>query len=89
MPAIDYTDYSYYSGTFLQDGVTYGNSLYPNSLSLNPPKTVQKYSYTDYTGLISSEKTTKKVVQKSLLTQSAKTTSLTNVSVSTLTVPTS
>ena len=86
---IDYNDYSYYSGTFIQDGVTYGNSLYPNSFSLNPPKTVQKYSYNDYIGLILSQKTTKKVAQKSVLTQSAKTTTLSSMSVSTMSAPTS
>ena len=35
---MDYSTYHYYSGTFVQSGVTYGNSLYPDSLGLTKLK---------------------------------------------------
>lgn len=63
-PPIDYSTYHYYSGTFLQDGKTYGNSLYPDSLgfqSLNLPG-VQVLSYAEYMSLLKTQQGTFKAL---------------------------
>ncbi len=53
-PPIDYSTYHYYSGTFVQSGMTYGNDLYPDNLGfqgLNLPG-VQVYTYDEYMNLL-------------------------------------
>ncbi len=49
-PPIDYNTYHYYSGIFEQDGAIYGNSLYPDSLSLTGFDTnaVEVMTYAEY-----------------------------------------
>ena len=55
VPPLDYSVYSYYSGTFTQDGVTYGNSLYPNSQGFGKKiDGVQVYTYDEYINTISN-----------------------------------
>jgi YD repeat-containing protein len=57
---IDYSEYKYYSGTFTLSGTIYGNSLYPDSLSLTGFDTnlVEVMSYEDYLEALSEEETT-------------------------------
>lgn len=63
-PLIDYSVYSYYSGTWTQDGIMYGNSYYPNSLGLDPKsKSVEIYSYDQYSKLLDTKTKTKKQKQ--------------------------
>ncbi len=54
---IDYSTYKYYSGSFVQNGVTYGNGLYSQDfgLSKEQSKKVQVYSYADYQKLLQTQ----------------------------------
>ena len=54
---IDLSTYQYYSGIFVQSGITYGNSLYPDSLMLTGFDTnlVDVMSYEDYLEALSEE----------------------------------
>jgi RHS repeat-associated protein len=65
VPPIDYSTYSYYSGTWTQDGTTYGNSYYPNSLGLTKRiEWVQIYTYDEYTNLSKAKSKQKQGMMK-------------------------
>lgn len=57
VPPIDYSAYKYYSGSFVQNGVTYGNSLYSDDFKLSQEQLakVQVSTYTDYQKLLQSK----------------------------------
>lgn len=61
---VDYGTYRYYSGSFVRDGITYGNSLYPDSLgfvSLDL-KDVRIYAYDEYMNLLKAKQGTFKAL---------------------------
>lgn len=64
LPLVDYNTYHYYSGSFVQSGVTYGNSLYPDSLGFQGLKlsNVQIYTYVEYVNLLKTQQGTFKAL---------------------------